>query len=486
MAESTEQTLDVQSLLLDSIEDIEQWASLRAAQGRSVEQRRQLEGLVIELMENPTIEGKSLSKDEAGLAIAVGLWALGSLEESIARLANVSSPEGDALLGQCYLEAGFYARAAEAFDRASKGRVAVKHFAALGHAEATLKSGNPNPAASALRAILKSHPDDARVRCLLGHCHDYNGRYEEAIAEYEAALEADPEYDPARFRLGFVYALRGEEKKALEYYEPIAERDATYMNALVNLGVVYEDRRDFQSAIKCYRRVLRANPRHPRARMYLSDAHASLDMVYDEDRQRELARKAELLAVPVSDFELSVRVRNCLQRMDIHTLGDLVYHTEEELLASKNFGETSLQEIKEMLAARNLRLGQDREDVVPAPEALYPEDLAGPMPEIADEAVLNKPIGELDLSLRSRKCMERLGIATVGQLIEHTAEELLASRNFGRTSLAEVAEKLSNLGLRLAEPPAEEAEDEEDFGDEDYDESYAEDYDEDENFEDEQ
>jgi DNA-directed RNA polymerase subunit alpha len=176
--------------------------------------------------------------------------------------------------------------------------------------------------------------------------------------------------------------------------------------------------------------------------------------------------------------------------MDIHTLGDLVYHTEEELLASKNFGETSLQEIKEMLAARNLRLGQDREDLVPAQEALYPEEMAGPLTEVADEAVLNKPIGELDLSLRSRKCMERLGIATVGQLIEHTAEELLASRNFGRTSLAEVAEKLTNLGLRLAEPPAEEGEDEEDFDDEDYeegyDESYDEDFDEDEGVDDEQ
>jgi DNA-directed RNA polymerase subunit alpha len=486
MAESTEQALDVQALLLESISDIDTWALLRAAQGESVEQRRQLESLVIELMENPTFDGKSLSEDEAGLAVAIGLWALGSLEESIARLANVSSPEGDALLGQCYLEAGFYARAAEAFDRASKGRAAVKHFAALGHAEATLKDGNPNAAATALRAVLKADSEDARAHYLLGYCHDHNGRYEEAIAEYEAALEADPDCDAARFRLGFTYALRGEEDKALEYYEKIADRDTTYVNALVNLAVVYEDRRDFQSAIKCYRRVLRANPRHPRARMYLSDAHASLDMVYDEDRQREMARKAELLAVPVSDFELSVRVRNCLQRMDIHTLGDLVYHTEEELLASKNFGETSLQEIKEMLAARNLRLGQDREDLVPAQEALYPEDLGAPMPEMADEAVLNKPIGELDLSLRSRKCMERLGIATVGQLIEHTAEELLASRNFGRTSLAEVAEKLTNLGLRLAEPPAEELEDEEEYDDEDYEGDYEEDVDEDEGFDDEQ
>jgi len=451
MTEATQETVDLQALLLDSIQDIEKSALLLEAHGSSVDNRRQLESLIIELMENPTVDGKALSESDAALAVGVGLWALGRIEEAIARLANVSSAEGQAFLGQCYLEAGFYARALEAFDGASKGRAAVKHFAALGHAEATLKSGNAGAAATEVRAILKAHPDDARAHYLLGYCHDHSGRYDDAIESYEAALEAVPGYPPAAFRLGFAYAMRGEEDKALEYYESIASQDVTYLNALVNLAVVYEDRRDFQAAIRCYRRVLRANPRHPRARMYLSDAHASLDMVYDEDQQRELTRRAELLAVPVSDFELSVRVRNCLQRMDIHSLGDLVAHTEEELLASKNFGETSLQEIKEMLAIRNLRLGQDREDATVSFEDEYYDEMGVGMSDRADETVMNTPISELDLSLRSRKCMERLGIATIGQLISHTPEELLASRNFGRTSLSEISEKLAKYGLRLTE-----------------------------------
>ncbi|NQT89611.1 tetratricopeptide repeat protein [bacterium] len=469
MAESTQQTLDVQTLLLDSIHDIEKSDLLREAHGASVAHRREIESLVIELMENPTIDGESLSETDATLAVGVGLWALGRLEEAIARLATLGTPEGEAFLGQCYLEAGFYSRAAEAFERTSKGCAAVKRFAALGHAEATLKSGNPTAAATAIRAILKGRPDDARAHYLLGYCHDQNGRYEDAVAAYETALEAVPGYPPATFRLGFAYALRGEEDRALEYYESIAAQEVTYANALVNLGVVYEDKRDLQSAIQCYRRVLRANPRHPRARMFLSDAHASLDMVYDEDHQRELDRRAVLLAVPVSDFELSVRVRNCLQRMDIHTLGNLVSHTEEELLASKNFGETSLHEIKEMLAARNLRLGQDREDVEPQEEEDYDEDTGAEMSDVADEAVMNTPISGLDLSLRSRKCMERLGIATIGQLISHNPEELLASRNFGRTSLSEVSEKLGKYGLRLTEPLVDESDEPLDEDDKDYD-----------------
>jgi DNA-directed RNA polymerase subunit alpha len=230
----------------------------------------------------------------------------------------------------------------------------------------------------------------------------------------------------------------------------------------MNLGVAYEDRREYDKAIECYRQVLRVEPNHSRARMYLKDAHASLDMAYDEDHQRELSRRAKLLGVPVSDFEFSVRVRNCLQRMNIHSLGDLARLTEEELLASKNFGETSLQEIKEVLGARGLRLGDAREEVA-AQAAPALEPAAEPEEAAPDEAVLKTPITELDLSMRSRKCMERLGIVSIGQLIEHNTEELLASRNFGRTSLAEVNEKLARFGLRLQEPPPpedEEAEEE--------------------------
>ena len=61
----------------------------------------------------------------------------------------------------------------------------------------------------------------------------------------------------------------------------------------------------------------------------------------------------------------------------------------------------------------------------------------------------------LELSERSRRCMERMGIKTIGELVARTPEELLASRNFGRTSLAEVTEKLARLGLTLRQPEPE-------------------------------
>ena len=85
-------------------------------------------------------------------------------------------------------------------------------------------------------------------------------------------------------------------------------------------------------------------------------------MYYDEDQARRIAKRNAVLDIPVTDFELSVRARNCLKKMNIRTLGDLVRITEAELLAYKNFGETSLKEIKDMLTAKGLRLGQALEE----------------------------------------------------------------------------------------------------------------------------
>jgi DNA-directed RNA polymerase subunit alpha len=59
------------------------------------------------------------------------------------------------------------------------------------------------------------------------------------------------------------------------------------------------------------------------------------------------------------------------------------------------------------------------------------------------------PIAELHLSVRARKCMVRLGISTIGELVRRTGDDLLECKNFGVTSLNEVREKLTGMGLKL-------------------------------------
>ncbi len=63
---------------------------------------------------------------------------------------------------------------------------------------------------------------------------------------------------------------------------------------------------------------------------------------------------------------------------------------------------------------------------------------------------LEKPIEELDLSVRSFNCLKRADINTVQELILKTEEEMMRVRNLGRKSLKEVKDKLEELGLSLA------------------------------------
>jgi DNA-directed RNA polymerase subunit alpha len=61
----------------------------------------------------------------------------------------------------------------------------------------------------------------------------------------------------------------------------------------------------------------------------------------------------------VDELELSVRSANCLKNDNIVYIGDLIQKTEAEMLRTPNFGRTSLNEIKEVLAGMGLHLGMD-------------------------------------------------------------------------------------------------------------------------------
>jgi|688.fasta_scaffold09394_6 DNA-directed RNA polymerase subunit alpha len=270
------------------------------------------------------------------------------------------------------------------------------------------------------------------------------GNLPEVIALYQRALQNNPRHAGALFGLAVEYDRMGSDQHAFELYQRGAGLIPSHTGTLINLGLMYEDRNDFARAQACYRRVLETSPDHRIANLYLKDAAAGGNVLYDEDSQKKNERLAQLLNVPVTDFELSVRSRNCLQKMGIRTLGDLTRVSEQTLLSSKNFGETSLVEIKEMLTARGLGLGQfshEKREVDP------PLDVSGMTPD--QQMLLDRPISELNLSVRARKCMVRLQLNTIGELIRKTGDDLLECKNFGVTSLTEVREKLTGLNLKL-------------------------------------
>lgn len=267
-----------------------------------------------------------------------------------------------------------------------------------------------------------------------------------ALKHFERAVELDPTHAGALFQLGYYNDLAGNDEEAISYYERSVAQYPVHIGAMLNLGVLYEDTEQYEKATRCFEHIVEAEPKNDRARLFLKDARAAYDMFIDEDAERKYDKFAQVLEVPVTDFELSVRSRNCLKKMNIRSLGDLTRVTEAQLLASKNFGETSLLEIKEMMAAKGLRLGQALEE-----GARYDPRFRGSAPQLseAEQAVMGKPVSELNLSVRSRKCMNRLGISTLGDLCSRTADELLEVKNFGMTSLQEVREKLRNIGIKL-------------------------------------
>jgi DNA-directed RNA polymerase subunit alpha len=66
-----------------------------------------------------------------------------------------------------------------------------------------------------------------------------------------------------------------------------------------------------------------------------------------------------------------------------------------------------------------------------------------------EQAMLDRPIADLNLSVRARKCMARLQINSIGELIRKTGDDMLECKNFGVTSLNEVREKLTEMGLKM-------------------------------------
>ena len=266
-----------------------------------------------------------------------------------------------------------------------------------------------------------------------------------AIEELRKAVSADPDDVAAMFRLAYLLDLVGEEDEAMVMYERCCDQSPPPINALMNLAVLCEDRGEYIRAERCLRQVLDTNPNHARAKLFMKDVQASREMVVEEESERDVMKRKALMETPVTDFELSVRARTCLKKMSIRTLGDLLRITEAELMSYKNFGESSLEEIKKMLTAKGLRLGQGLEDAHRAARRQIMEKLKG----TGKEAMLAKTVGDLQLSVRARKALQLLSIQTLGDLISHTEAELMGVKNFGATSLVEVKEKLTELGLTL-------------------------------------
>lgn len=95
-------------------------------------------------------------------------------------------------------------------------------------------------------------------------------------------------------------------------------------------------------------------------------AFVDLEAEKEQEVEEEEDQIDPILLRPVDDLELTVRSANCLKAENIYYIGDLIQRTEVELLKTPNLGKKSLNEIKDVLEARNLSLGMRLENWPPA------------------------------------------------------------------------------------------------------------------------
>jgi DNA-directed RNA polymerase subunit alpha len=430
----TESEIDLFAEQLPSMEDIDQLSKSVHSSAINISHfTQQIE------------ENSSKRSPQANLAVGIGFFLVSRNDEAIAKLEKANDcKEKFIYLAYALRRGGRFDEAIENLQKSLK-QGCDNLFVNLEKAATYRMACDLEKAAKELKGCKNFENVSAEYHYQLGRIDEIQGSYKQAIKNYQTAVELAPNHQNALFHLAYRCDLSGDESAAIDYYRQIAANSPMHINALLNLAVLYEDDGKYESALQSVDMVLAAHPNHQRAILFRKDITSSTTMFYDEEKEKRKDLKNQILETPISDFELSVRSRNCLRKMSISTIGDLLNITEAELLSYKNFGETSLKEIKIILDSKGLYLGMAAEDT----QALLEETAEINEMDEQEPGFLNKPIDDLQLSVRAKKCLQKLNLQTLGEVIQKTEAELLGCKNFGVTSLNEIKKAIENLGLSL-------------------------------------
>ena len=185
--------------------------------------------------------------------------------------------------------------------------------------------------------------------------------------------------------------MRGFHDKAMAGYEKALELDPGHAKALFRLAYIMDLSGEDARALELYEQLRKLKPMHANAVM-------NLGVLY-EDR---------------GDYERSVECYQSVLDYFPNNSRAKLYLKDAQASLTMFYDEEALR--------REAKLQQ----------------------------VLNQPVGEISFSPRVRTALEKLGIASLGELVQRSEEELMTIPNFGRTSLKEVKEFLSTKGLAMA------------------------------------
>ena len=272
------------------------------------------------------------------------------------------------------------------------------------------QKGDRVSAVEAYEAAYAADPDDVQTCFRLAYCLDLLGEEDEAMHLYEQCARVEQPSLNALINLAVLYEDRGKYAAAERCLRQVLTTDPNHPRAkmfikdvLASKEMVIDDEQekrdekhmalldtpvtDFELSVRT-RNALRKmsirtlgdllNVTEAELRSFKNFGDASLDEIkamlaqkglqLGQAKEQQQAKQQvysqlkqdagddETFQRSVNELELSVRARKALALLGIETIGDLVMKTEAELMGVKNFGMTSLVEIKEKLAEQGLSL----------------------------------------------------------------------------------------------------------------------------------
>lgn len=179
--------------------------------------------------------------------------------------------------------------------------------------------------------------------------------------------------------------------------------------------------------------------------LYVDDPNARLSIEMTVRRGRgyapaEVKENAPIGVIPIDAIFSPIRKVNFTVeplRIGVNTYDRLVLEVWNDGTIS---AQDAVAQAADILVQHFAILAGFGTQAMPRPERYAPAAL--PIPA----QIYERPIEELELSVRAYNCLKRAGITKIGQILEMTEEDLLNVRNFGQKSLDELREKLAVHG----------------------------------------
>ena len=167
-------------------------------------------------------------------------------------------------LGCAYIAAGKPEKAVEMFEKASSLNPNFQVWFACDFAIARVGAGHTEEAATKVRAVLSSHPDNADAYRGLSAVLTSEGKHEEALSMAKKAinLKAAPEAPPYYYwRLGVPYCIMGQYEEAIARFKKSISLWPEYMNGHIGLTASYSLAGRMEEALAQAAEVLKINPK---------------------------------------------------------------------------------------------------------------------------------------------------------------------------------------------------------------------------------